>query len=557
MLVKARRHDDRGSTLVSVMVAMLVLVAIALTTATVTFNTTRGLVTTRSTAQARAAADAGLAALVAHARRTNDFCDLTLPVPSAGPSASPSPDVPHYKATSNPQDLPEGGCKDEKVTFQSTGFAADGSQATIVAEYQVIKNTAPPTAGGPGLFYTYDAASRFNGYVFNKADSEVGIDEFVGAASVYAHNAFTTGKIACGSGSVFAGDLYIKTGGLQLDAGCVVEGNAYVGGVADINGGTIEGNLVAPSNSEHLIRGTIGKAGGGSGNVFLGGTFTLHPGLVYGSVQAAGSGNNTLGSGTIHGNLTYKGSYSTWGTPASTIVKGTLAKDTGLTAPSLPEIPPWQDVEFTPVNATTPPQAWADAGYKLTTVTGTACNKWSTYTADPNSMTSSLSSRMIFDLRGCSGGFSTNETGNKDVAVNHDVAIIANYWYLSGTKLKSADGQPHTIYLITPDSQPTVAGRQCNSPAKDSEQGNGSKVDPKLAVYIYTPCQMKFNDSSSTFRGQVYAGKLDFGGGVKVAFAPRNIPGYDFGKDVDPWPGGGGGAGALILGALQSQRDVA
>ena len=545
-LTRFQRRSDSGSTLLSVIVLMLVLLVIALTTATVTISTTNSLVHTRTNAEARAAADAGLAALVAHARRTHDFCDISLPEPSAEPS------LPRYEATSNPDDDPAGGCDGTEVTFKSTGFATDGSQATAVAVYRVIPNLAPPTAGGPGLFYTYNMGTRMNSYVFDEANSEVGIDDFVGAAGVYA----TTGNIACGWGSVLPGDLYSKTGNLQLDSGCLVEGNAYIGGQAFVNGGTIEGSLVAPKDQNNTISGPIGTPSGG-GDVFLGGTFTLNGGTVYGNVSAAGTGNSTLGSGTIHGNFIYKGTYGIWGTPASTIVKGSLVKNTTLTAPTLPEIPAWQDVEFTPVNATTPPEAWAEKGYKLTTVTGAACNKWSGGATDVTSVAGSLTSRMIFDIRACSGDFDTNHgDAKKEVKVNQDIAIIANRWFLSSTKFKSADGQPHTIFLITPDSQPSVPGPQCNSPAKNSEQLNDSTVDPKIAIYIYTPCLMKFNSGPATFRGQVYSGKLDFGGGVKVAFAPRNIPGYDFGKDVDPWPGGGGGAGSLLLGELLSQRDV-
>lgn len=537
MLVRHSRRihrDQSGSTLVTVLVIMLVITLFSITLATVVTSTTRSLVLTRETAQARQAADAGLAVVLAAFKR-DGACPPAAPI-------SPSGDV-IYETTCEES----GG----HVTFTSAGRSGPAKTKTV-AVYDIIPATAPPTAGGPGLFYTYLTGSRFNGYVFDDANSEVGIDEFVGAAGVYA----STGDIRCGSGSVFSGDIYAKDGELQLDSGCLVEGSAYIGRKVFVNGGTIKGSLVAPSTTAHTISGTIGTSGGSEGNVFLGGTFTLNSGTVYGSVSAAGTGTNTLGSGTIHGNFLYKGSYGVWGTPAASIVKGAIVKKTDLAAPTLPNIPKWQDVEFTPVNATTPPQAWADAGYKLTTVTGTACNKWSTYTADPNSMTSSLSSKMIFDLRGCSGGFSTNETGNKDVAVNRDIAIIANYWYLSGTKFKSADGQPHTIYFVTPDSKPNVAGPDCQSPAKDSEQGNSSKVDPKIAIYIYTPCKMKFNDSSSTFRGQIYSGELEFGGGVKVAFAPRNIPGYDFGRDVEPWPGGGGGGGGTPTLVLLSQRDV-
>ena len=535
------QRDDRGSALISVLVIMLVLSLGALALAAIVTNSTGVAVDGRSTAQSRAAADAGIAELLVAAER-GDVCEQDLSDVELGAGST-------YSATST-CDVATGF-----VVFDSTGTSSHGVTTTVRAVYEldVTPVATPPTAGGPGLFYTYGLNTRLNSYVFDDVNSEVGIDEFTGSAGVYA----STGKIECGSGSVFPGDIYTKTGDLQIDNGCLVEGNAYIGGKAFINGGKIEGSLIAPKNDNHTISGTVGVPGGSAGHLFLGGTFTLNGGTVHGSVSAAGSGNSTLGSGTIFGNFTYRGGYGTWGTAADIIVKGARVKNTELTAPTLPQIPPWQDVTFTPVNATTAPQSWADEGYQLTTVTGTACAKWSGNSADVTSLAGSLSSRMIFDIRACSGNFDTNAGGaNKEVKVNQDVAIIANRWFLSGTKFKSADGQPHTIFLITPDSQPTVAGPQCSAPAQDSQQLNDSTVAPEIALYVYTPCLMKFNSGTATFRGQVYSGRLEFGGGVKVAFAPRNIPGYDFGKDVEPWPGTGGSATPSGIGGLLALRDV-
>lgn len=538
MLV-TRRTSDEGSTLVSVLVVAAVLSILVLTTAAIVVNTTQSLVGTRVTLQAQSAVDAGIAAQTARLRSGELPCANTS---GSGLVADAGSATYTYTLV----------CGSGVATLTATATVGS-SKAKRQAVFQVASSAVPPTAGGPGLFYTYGMNSRLNSYVFDSANSEVGIDEFSGSAGVFA----STGKIECGSGSVFPGDVYTKTGDLQIDSGCVIEGNAYIGGTANVNGGTIKGSLIAPKDVKHNIAGTIGKPGGTEGNAFLGGTFTLNSGTVYGNVMAAGTGESTLGSGTINGNFSYKGSFGIWGTPATSIVKGAVKKDNTLTPQALPEIASWQDVSFTPVNATTPPAAWAAEGYKLTTVTGTACDKWSGNSADVTSVAGALSSRMIFDIRACSGNFDTNAGGaNKEVKVNKDIAVVANRWYLSGTKFKSADGQPHTIFLITPDSKPTVAGPQCTSPATGSEQLNNSTVAKEIAVYMYTPCQMKFNGGS--LRGQVYAGELIFGGGVTVAFAPRSIPGYDFSKNVDPWPGSGGsgsgGSGSTFT--LVSTQDI-
>ncbi|UJP10275.1 type II secretion system GspH family protein [Microbacterium sp. KUDC0406] len=536
---RRREDDETGSTLVAVLIVMIVLTIGGVALSAIIVNTTGSLVNSNDRAKAQAAVDAGIAAQTARLESGE--------LPCAAAS-----DHDRVDGTGTPRYDYTVICGGGVATLTATATVGD-ADVSRQAVFSVTGGAKPPTAGGPGLFYTYGMDTRLNSYVFDEIHSEVGIDEFTGSAGVFA----SLGDIKCGGGSVFPGDIYTKTGGLQLDTGCLVKGNAYIGGKANVNGGTIEGSLVAPMDTNHNIAGVIGKSGGDEGNAFLGGTFTLNAGTIYGSVTAAGADNTTLGSGTIHGNFRYRGGYSTWGTPATTIVKGGLVKDSALTAPTLPEIPVWQDVSFTPVNSTTPPQAWADEGYKLVTVTGAACGKWSGNSADVTSVAGALSSKTVFDIRGCSGNFDTNSgDANKEVKVNRDIAVIANKWFLSGTKFKSADGDPHTIFLITPDGNPAAAGPQCTSPAADSQQLNDSTVDPKIAIYIYTPCGMKFNSGSATFRGQVYAGGLSFGGGVKVAFAPRHIPGQDFGEDVEPWPGGGGGGGAALIFSLVSTRDV-
>lgn len=540
-----RARADEGSSLITVMIVMLVLTVGALALSAIVTSTTGMLLTSENRAKAQAAVDAGIAAQTARLESGD------LPCAAATGTAK-------VNGTASPSYTYELVCGAGLATLRTTAKVGTVEVARQ-AVFSIVEDAAPPTAGGPGLFYTYGMSTRLNSYVFDAANSEMGIDEFIGSAGVYA----STGKIECGWGSTFPGDIYTKTGGLQLDSGCVVEGNAYIGDTADINGGTVKGSLIAPKDTNHNIAGTIGKSGGSEGNAFLGGTFTLNSGTVYGSITASGSGKSIIGSGTVYGNVRYKGTYDTWGTSTSSIVKGAVVRDASLVAPTLPQIPDWQDVSFVPVNSSTPPKAWADEGYKLTTVSSdSGCAKWTGNSADVTSLTGALTSRMIFDIRPCvssntkSGGLDTNSgDAKKEIKVNKDVAIIATHWFLSGTKFKSADGNAHTIFLITPDGNPSLAGPQCTSPAKNSEQLNDSTVDPKIAVYIYTPCQMKFNSSPATFRGQVYSGALAFGGGVKVAFAPRNIPGYDFGKNTEPWPGTGGGSNGTTF-SLLSSHDV-
>ncbi|GEM_PF-5167213 len=529
--------DESGSTLIVVLIVMLVLAVGATALAGMVINTTGSVATSRDRAQAQAAVDAGIAAQTARLESGD--------LPCADTSKA---DVPVIEGTASPKYKFTLTCTGSSATLTVNASVAN-AEASHQTVFSVASATPPPTAGGPGLFYTYGMTTRMNSFVFDAANSEVGIDDFVGSGGVYA----STGKIECGTDSIFPSDIYTKSGSMQIDTGCVVKGNAYIGGHANLNGGTIEGSLVAPSVEEHRIAGTVGRAGSTDGNVIFGGTLNLNGGKVFGSVTAAGSGKSTLDTGTVSGDFRYKGSYGVGGTAASSIVKGNIIKDGTLTATPLPTIPGWQDVSFVPVSKTQPPKAWVDAGYKLITVEGDACKKWSTYTADITSVTGALSGRTIFDVRPCANDLETNSGGSKDFGVNQDVAVIADKWNLSGTNFKSLDGKPHTVFLITPDGNPAAAGPDCKLPAEGSQLVNGSMNDKKIAVYIYTPCQMKFN--GGYLRGQVYSGNMNFGGGVTIAFAPRNIPGYDFGKDTAPMPGSGGSGGAKTF-SVVSSRDL-
>jgi Tfp pilus assembly protein PilX len=545
MLVNRRRRDESGSALITVLIVVLVLGLITVTLSSAIANTTRTGVGVRTNLQAQAAADAGLAAASLALKSATDVCTTTVPsgsVPASGSTTA------SYAATIV--------CNTAKTQATVTASGtANGSTSRVQVVY-AVNPSAPAvnyTAGGPGLIYTYQLADS-NTYSYNSANSEVLSSEYDGAGALYA----VSGDVSCWTNVAYPANLYLGSGSLNMGNGCTIRGNAYIGGTVNMqSGGVVEGALVAPSTANHTIAGTVGTTSASTGRIDTGGTITLNRGTVRGSVNAAGTGNSTLGEGLITGDFTYKGTYNVYNAGTEgTIVKGSLRKSTTLTAPTLPAIPNWQDVVFTPSTPSTAPPAWAAKGYQLVTVPAANCNQWATYQENVGILTKALTSNTIYDIRACGDGLSTNSGGAKDIPLNRDVAIIANKWYLSGAKITSNDGQPHTLYLITPDSQPSTPGPQCNYPAGNSEQGNGSTVDPKIAVYIYTPCEMNFNDASATFRGQVYAGKVRYAGGAKFSYAPRAIPGYDFGAGVPGGGGGGAGTTTYTLGALISRRDV-
>lgn len=136
MLVTNRsmaRTDD-GSVLVTVVIVMMVLTVAAITIAGLVVSTASTAASGRTTAQSRAAADAGLADAVATAHRTGDFCSLDL-----------SGSDPAYSVTSS--------CAAGAVTFTSIGMTGTAETKT-----QAVYTYSPASSAGSGAdFYAYSS----------------------------------------------------------------------------------------------------------------------------------------------------------------------------------------------------------------------------------------------------------------------------------------------------------------------------------------------------------------------------------------------------------------
>lgn len=528
----ALRRDDRGIALPMVLLVFVLGIALVSAFLVAIVGSSQVTATTKSSLQAQAAAEAGIAAAVAKMQGADPCTAVPSPLTGGDPS---------YSVTTT--------CNAAKtqVVVLSSGTAPGGAQQRVQTVYSLTPPALTPTTGGPALFYSSRLGSRLNGYVFDEARSEVKPDAFSGSGSVYA----STGDFACGDGSVLPQDVLVSSGNFQIDSGCVIRGNAYVGGILNLNRGSVEGNIVAPKNDVHNVTGRVGKPGS-NGNVTVGGTITLNDGYVEGDVVAAGSGNSTLGSGKIKGSFRYRGTYSSWGTPASGIVARDVVPDATLVPPVLPVIPAWKDVEFGPAQQA----AWTAAGFQIVTVPSAECRSWQgTHNQNPIwPRLSEITNSTVFDVRACEK-ISTNEGLNPEqrkIQLKADIAIIARQGVLTGMTFSSDASR--TMWFITPDAEPSKAGPQCPSADSAGFTVRGNAVGDKVALYLYTPCVANFN-ASGQWRGQVYSGDLIFGGGVSMAFAPRSIPGYDFSGG-----GGGGGtpgsSGPSTLGSLVSQRNV-
>ncbi len=543
----ALRRNERGIALPMVLVVFLVGFALVGAFLVAIVGSAQVSNTTRSGIQAQAAAEAGVeaakVALVSAAGASTNFCSSFPVVTSVAP---------HYEVTG----VCDNASSPTSITLESTSVLADGTTARVQAVLPVnAGSSAQNTAGGPSIVFANSFGSLSN-YSLDAVNSEVEHQDFY----------VRTGDIACWNSGTYSHSFYLYSGRFTNGQSCTVNGNIYAKNGVTLQG-TVNGDIVSHNAGGDIIY----ESAKVNGDFWSKGTLSPLQAPVSGNVTLAGSGSSTFQNKAAVGkNLVHKGPVS----GASSRVTGTISQLTSPSVPDFPEIQPWQDVSFEVVTnaqgVPEPPAAWKQAGYSLEVVTDSACNVWQTYTVNPASALANQNSPKIFDLRGCGDfGFDTNNTSEiarKTVSVKTDIAFVTNKWRMSGTQFKSADGQPHTIHFITPDGNPNLPGPQCNSPAGESTLINATTVDPKLAIYLYTPCTMNFNGNatSSTFRGQVYAGTVTFNGGVKMAFAPRSIPGYDFATGASPSnPGqptpGGSSVPTLLNGistAPTSQRNI-
>lgn len=315
MLVKRPAPDERGSALVSVVVMMLVLTLATMTLAAIVTNTATGLSGSRGRLQARAAADAGLAAALAAFQRTKGC-----PPPVSSSTA------PAYSVTCTPGS--------GTVTLTSTGHA-DGTQATVQAVYGFTSaQSHVPTVGHLTFFST--AGTNPPNVVTSGTPEEATVTIVEGGFtcnSALAANLVVEGNFTATYGCAVAGSVRTK-GSATLNGGSSIGKDLSAAGPATLNSATIGGSLVAGGNVTASGSTSIGKDVASGGRVSLGGSSRVVGSVactgnvdldgsarVTGSVVAGGSADLESRS-WIEGDLTSRGPADVDGTVDGDIVSG-------------------------------------------------------------------------------------------------------------------------------------------------------------------------------------------------------------------------------------------
>lgn len=509
----AKPRDERGSTIVTVLVVMLTLTVLALSLGSLVIGTTQAAVNARGSIQAKAAADAGISAAVAAARRTGNPCSVSLD--ATGPPA--------YEVTAI--------CASNRVTFTSTGTGADGGVNTVKAVYEY---TSDPGTGEDMVFY---GDTTFTHEVLTyPLDTDL--------LSIV----IPTGNFICQS--VVPANIMLS-GTFRSQGGCDVAGSVIAGGAVEMTNtpDIVRGTLTASSTSPSRVDGKV------LGNLFVGGPLNFAwSGFTYpGTVQAGGAVNLTNVS--IAGGLTMpygsKLEKDGWITipPTATTdarIAGGIARPTTVTPPPAPTFDAWFDYTFAQSD-------WP--GYQLRTLskTGTGANTCGYFNNSPGTgwkELAKLTTPTIIDARAC-GTLSSQNGSKPDVKLRADLVFLAKSFDLGSMKIDAASGAEPKVWWIVEDTQangsPTCSGGAGNIVV------NGTVMGPGMKTMAYTPCVVEVRGGASgiedEWTGSFYGGSFSYGGGLRFFGSPIALPGMS--------SGGGGGEGASgSIGNLISKRDT-
>lgn len=525
--------SEAGSTLISVLVIMLVLAIGGMTLAVIVTNTTGVLVDSRSTAQSRAAADAGLADAVSLARRGGGLCGLTLndDLPTPGTSAVPEYDV---VSTCDPGS--------STVTFSSVGRAGTG-ETTVEATYNYVTSTV-----GHGADMVFYSDTTFTSEVITSNGSN-------GLLSIV----IPSGGFTC---QVHVPANIITSGDVETNGSCTIDGNVRAGGQVSMTNMTdvIKGNATASATTTANLQGRILGNVALGGGISVGGSSFTFPGAV--SVR----GNVKLAKASLAGALTIPKAnqveYDGWltikhPTATSPRVAGGIVWQDAVPAPAKPTFDPWFDYaykasDWQPYNGVMFDRiALVNSGDGPWTCNRFNANNPSTSGAAGWREVGALTHPTVIDATACTS-LSSNNGSNPDVALGTDVVFVAKSFDLTTLRFTSRTGTTARVWYITNDGVTTGAG--AGAPSCSNGAGNIGVNHTDMAgviAMIYTPCTIRVQGNSK-WRGAFYGGGFSYGGGMTFVGDNIALPGMPA-SDTLP---GAGETTVTSLGQLVSRRDA-
>jgi len=462
MLVKSRKRDDAGSALVSVVVLMLVLTVLALTLATVVTSTTRQMVSSKTSTQARASADAGLAAVLAAFKRNAATCPTTTPS---------STTVPKYSTTC----VESSG----QVKFTSTGDSSLATATKVEAVYAV--NTSSTASGAAELVF------------FNTGSDSVYFTNHVMPQSATLANILFPGGGNFECKTTVPGNVIIA-GSVQGQSGCTINGSVFAGGENPVSG-----TWAVYLNNDDQVKGSVTAAGSvaiGGGTSKIAGTLTL-PSSAKLQIAWSDAGKPTSNARVSSGAA---GAIS-W---PSTVAKPTLAGWFEYTHVDSK----WTG--YTPVKITA-----SSSPYNCSNINDWATTFWSSFVTG-------LTADTVIDMTACPNGVKQVQVGKASLGVN--VAFIGNKFVLSDFALTPKSGKDPRAYIVVPDPNSSDNKPTCSGSSAGRTIETNAAVNVTVKTMAYTPCTIRVG-YGGTWNGAMYSGTLDDGGDITLYTTPMGLPG--------------------------------
>lgn len=509
-----RRRDDSGSSLVAVLIVMLVLTIGGLALSSIVVNTAGMVTDSRSRAESRMTADAGLAAVSASLKRGEIACP-TAPAKLTVPSTVVSTDAgsPTYSYSVS--------CSSTTAMVRVNADVR-GARTSVQADYAY---SSVSSTGGDMIFFGTGTLT-FNSNVV-VTDPGRSVNVVIPQATLFECNA----KIP--------GTLTVK-GNIKTSSGCDVKGLVEAGGTLNMCCGSdvFRSDLTLRGTGSSVVRGTI------SGNILANGAleFGYEGKTIGGSVRT--TGDVQLGNVRINGSLTFP-SARTY-TPNSGVVVGGVVRPA--TVPTVPPLvlPTWFEYKY---NASHWP------GYNVVTLvnSGSGVGSCDYFNASPGTgwttWLGSLSTDTILDARACSK-LSSNNGSNPTVQLKKNLVLLANEFDLTMLKVKAAAtavGKP-SLYITTEDRTPADVNPTCGS-GQSKLYINGTIIEASVRAIGYSPCTVDVGSMGiDQWSGTLYGGTWTPGGQFTFTADPIGLPGMgaEHGISVE----------TKTVGALVRQRDV-
>ncbi len=516
MLVKFDdlRRDQSGSTLVVVLIIMLVLTVGGLALSSIVVNTAGMVTDSRSRAESRATADAGLAAVTASLKTGGTACP-TAPSKLTVASTAVSSDA------GSPTYAYSVSCTTDTAMVRVNADVR-GAKTAVQADFAFASSVG---VGGDMVFFGTNTIT-FNSNV-EVTDPGRKVNIVIPQSTQFNCNA----KIP--------GTLTVK-GDLKTQSGCDISGNVAAGGTLDMCCGSdiFRSDLTLRGTGANTVRGTI------NGNIQANGRleFGWESKTIGGSVST--TGDVQLGNVRIQGSLTFP-SGRTYTQNSGVVVGGVVRPATVPAVPPL-VLPTWFEYKYKAAD-------WP--GYNVVTLvnSGSGVGTCDYFNASPGTgwttWLGNLATDTVVDARAC-GKLSSNNGSSPVVQLKKNLVLLANEFDLTPLKVKaspSAVGKP-SLFIVTEDRTPGDSNPTCGS-GQSKLYINGTVIEASVRAMGYTPCTVDVGSMGiDQWSGTLYGGSWNPGGKFTFTADPIGLPGMgaEHGISVE----------TKTVGALMRQRDV-